>query len=246
MEPHDHSLLTAEASAHNARHNIALYHREHMRFNATLILEVAADMSREANRLKVFGDYWQRDAEPARTPPFDTSDRRFGAAGCPDLNPLSAVASAGILFMEGQGQPEEIRMLKEKLKSEGERFANKGQWLVDVMKLTWNADRVLLDPATPDAWPWISVLSVTLRGAKQRLMAGKLLLVALDYLERVDFTPAGVRSNRAESGRLLLLAAWSMDAAAALFSENAASLSRDDIDMVDYLSFFENSTPTHL
>jgi len=242
MQANDQDLRSREESGMHARHNIALYHREHMRFNATLILEVAAELSREANKLKVFGDYWQRAEEPARTATFDTSDPRFRAAGCPDLNPLSAVAGAGILFMEGQGEPEEIRILKERLKSEGERFANKGQWLVDIMRLSWKADVVLLDPATPEAWPWISVLSVTMRGAKQRLMAGKLLLLALEHLEAVDFAPAAVRANRAASGRSLVAAAWAMDAAAALFSENAASLSRDDLDMVEYLSFFENPT----
>lgn len=240
MQSNDQNAPAKEESALNARHNIALYHREHMRFNATLILEVAADLSREANRLKVFGDYWQRPPEPPRTDAFDTSDPRFRAAGCSDLNPLSAVAGAGILFMEGLGQPEEIRMLKEKLKSEGERFANKGQWLVDIMKLTWKADVVLLDPATPDAWPWISVLSLTWRGAKQRLMAGRLLLVALEHLEQVDFTPAAIRKSRAASGESLLAAAWAMDAAAALFCENAASLSRDDVEMAEYLAFFAN------
>ena len=134
-------------------------------------------------------------------------------------------------------------MLKEKLRSEGERFANKGQWLVDIMKLTWKADVVLLDPATPDAWPWMSVISVTFRGAKQRLMAGKLLLVALDHLEQVDFAPAAIRADRAASGRRLVSAAWAMDAAAALFTENAASLSRDDQDMAEYLAFFEDPMP---
>src|SRR3712207_3351095 len=121
MQPNDQSPAARESTLHT-RHNIALYHRDHMRFNSTLLLEVAADLSREANRLKVFGDYWQRAEEPPATRAFDTSHPRATAAGCGDLSPLSAVANAGILFMEGLGEPEEIRVLKAKLKFRGEQF----------------------------------------------------------------------------------------------------------------------------
>ena len=244
MAANEHDLPPSEDSAlHGARHNVALHHREHVRFNSTMMLELAADISREADRLKVFGDYWQRPEESRRTASFDISDPRFGAAGCSDLNPLSAIAGAGILFMEGVGEPDEIHTLKEKLKSEGTRFSNKGQWLTDIMRMTWESDVELLDPATPDAWPWISIASATLRSAKQRSMAGNLLLVALEYLEKVDFTPAAIRANRAASGKLVLLAAWTLDAAAAVFSENAAGLSRAELEWAEYLAFFGEPTP---
>lgn len=241
MQPNNENHASAADSALHIRHNIALYHRDHMRFNATLLLEIAADISREANRLKVFGDYWQREAEPLATAPFDTSHPRSTAAGCGDLSPLSAVAGAGILFMEGLGEPEEIRVLKEKLRYRGEQFVDKGQWLVDIMAVIWKQDLELLDPATVAAWPWVSVISNTWRGAKQRLTAGKLLLTARDYLEQVDFTPAAIRKNRAASGKLLLSAAWAMDAAATLFCENTSSLTYDDPEMIRYLTFFENA-----
>jgi hypothetical protein len=244
MSPNEHDLTTSDESAlHAARHNVALYHREHMRFNATTMLELAADISREADRLKIFGDYWQRPEEPPRTASFDISDPRFGATGCSDLNPLNAIAGAGILFMEGVGEPDEIRMLKEKLQSEGTRYANKGQWLAEAMRMTWQSDVVLLDPATPDAWPWISIVSATLRSAKQRSMAGSLLLVAREYLEKVDFTPAAIRANRAASGKLLLLAARTMDAAAAVFSDDAAGLRRGELEWAEYLAYFGEPTP---
>ncbi|QDC36359.1 hypothetical protein [Sphingobium fuliginis] len=55
MQPNNENHAVGEDSALHTRHNIALYHRDHMRFNATLLLEIAADISREANRLKVFG-----------------------------------------------------------------------------------------------------------------------------------------------------------------------------------------------
>ncbi|QDC36358.1 hypothetical protein [Sphingobium fuliginis] len=144
--------------------------------------------------------------------------------------------------MEGLGEPEEIRVLKEKLRYRGEQFVDKGQWLVDIMAVIWKQDLELLDPATVAAWPWISVISNTWRGAKQRLTAGKLLLTARDYLEKVDFAPAALRKNRAASGKLLLSAAWAMDAAATLFCENTSSLTYDDPEMIRYLTFFENAT----
>ncbi|MCC6209605.1 MAG: hypothetical protein IT513_01045 [Burkholderiales bacterium] len=240
MQPDDQGSAARKDLSLHARHNIALFHRDHMRFNATLLLEVAADLSREANRLKVFGDYWQRAEEPPATPAFDTSDRRFGGAGCGDLSPRSAVANAGILFMEAQGEPDEIRVLKEKLRTRGEGFMNKGRWLTETMTRSWQRDQVLLDPATPDAWPWVGVVSITWRGAKQRSMAGKLLLVALEYLEKIEFTPAAIRRNRAASGKLMVAAGRAMDAAAALFCKNAESLTHDDPEMAEYLAFFEN------
>jgi hypothetical protein len=223
------------------RHNVCLYHRDHMRFNANLILEVATDIGREAARLKVFADYWQTEPEPMRTPAFDPSHPVAIPAGCYDLSPLSAVASCGILFMEGEGEPEEIRMLKEKLRFRGEQFKDKGQWLVDTMEFVWKHDVKLLDPEHEGAWPWVSVLSLTWRGAKQRLAAGQLLLTARDYLLKIDFTPAGLRKNRAEAGKLLHSAAWTMDAAATMFAENNASLTYDDADMLKYLAYFENA-----
>jgi len=237
MQPTDQSFDPVESALHT-RHNIALYHRDHMRFNATLLLEVAADISREANRIKVFGDYWQREAESPATRPFDTAHPRSTAAGCGDLSPMSAVAGAGILFMEGGGEPEEIRMLKAKLKFRGDQFVDKGHWLIHAMKTIWEEDKELLDPATPNAWPWVSVLSVTWRGAKQRLTAGKLLLTAHEYLEQVDFTPAGLRRDRAAAGKLLHSAGWAMDAAAALFCDNTSSLTHDDPEMIKYLTHF--------
>lgn len=243
MQPNDHSPAADENSALHTRHNIALFHRDHMRFNATLIIEMASDLSREAAKLKVFGDYWQREPDPVYTRPFDTSHPSATAAGCGDLSPLSAIPNAGILFMEGLGEPEEIRVLKGKLKFRGEQYRDKGQWLVDIMAMIWKQDLELLDPATADAWPWVSVISNTWRGAKQRLAAGKLMLTALDYLEMIDFTPAALRKNRAASGKLLLSAAWAMDAAATLFSQNNASLTYDDSEMIKYLAFFENVQP---
>ncbi|MCC6209609.1 MAG: hypothetical protein IT513_01065 [Burkholderiales bacterium] len=240
MQPTGQAAAAKDKATLHAMHNIVSFHRDHMRFNAALLLEVAADLSREANKLKVFGDYWQRAAE-GDAAGFDRADPRFGAAGCGDLSPLSAVAGAGILFMEGQGEPDEIRMLKEKLKSRGEGFRNKGQWLVEMMGKSWQRDRGLLDPATVEAaWPRLRVVSVTWHGAKQRWMAGKLLLVALEYLEMIEFTPAAIRQNRAAAGKLLLAAGWAMDAAAALFCKNATTLLDDDPEMAEYLAFIEN------
>jgi hypothetical protein len=53
----------------------------------------------------------------------------FRPAGCDDLNALSPIASIGILFMEGRGEPTEIRVLKAKLGARGDGSVRAGEWL---------------------------------------------------------------------------------------------------------------------
>ena len=222
-----------------ARHNIATFHREHMRFYVTTQLEVAADISREANKLKVFGDYWLKSQSDS-TNSFDFSDPRYRAAGCGDLTPLTAIAGMGILFMEGEGEPDEIRLLKEKLSNLSHRFTSKGEWLSEKMEMAWKRESVLLSPETIDAaWPRLRVIAVDWQGARETVMVGKLLGLALECISRIDFTPAAIRKNRAPWGKMLLTSGWMLDMAARLLAKVATDLSQADPDLTDYLTFIE-------
>lgn len=236
------SNLAADPSALQARHNIALFHRDHMRFYVTTQLEVAADLSREANKIKVFGDYWLRE-EKATASSFDAADPRFRAAGCGDLTPLTAIAGMGILFMEGEGEPDEIRLLKEKLRAYSYRFTSKGEWLAEKMEMAWQRESVLLSPESIDAaWPRLRVVAIDWQGAKETVMVGKLLGLALERLVGIDFTPSAIRKNRPAFGKMLLSAGWMIDMAARILSKVATDLSQADPDMTAYLAFVENAS----
>src|SRR5262245_60891376 len=109
--------MDTSAQDREAMHNIATYHREHERYYTMSQLELAADLAREANRLKIVADAWLRrdgSADPG-SGAVDYANPRFQAAGCPDLNALGAIAVIGVLFMEGEREPAEIRTLKGKL-----------------------------------------------------------------------------------------------------------------------------------
>jgi hypothetical protein len=107
---------TATLSHLAALDNIATYHREHERYYTVQKYEQAAELAREANKLKVVADTWLASGKRAPLyPETDFDQPAFRPAGCDDLNALSAIASIGILFMEGQGEPTEIRCSKRSL-----------------------------------------------------------------------------------------------------------------------------------
>lgn len=220
----------------NARLNIATYHRDHMRYYVMHQMELAADISREANKLKVFGDYWLRGGDDWRSS-FDPSDPRYKAAGCGDLTPLTAIAGMGILFMEGEGEPDEIRLLKEKLGNLSHRFVSKGEWLADKMDAAWKRESVLLSPdSIVAASPRFQVIATDWQGSRETVLVGRLIGLALECLNKIEFTPAAVRKNRQPWGRSLLYAGWLLDMAARLLSKVAGDLSQADTQLTDYVA----------
>lgn len=128
---------------------VARYHQQHERFYAMEGLEVAARLRREANALKALADRWNDATSAAASPASD--DPRFHAAGCADLNAQAAVASAGILFMEGENEPEEMTALKRRLTGFADQHVELGAWLDDMMDRAWSREAELLRPPTVTA-----------------------------------------------------------------------------------------------
>ena len=216
-------------------YNIASVHREHERFYTMTQMATAAELSREANKLKVVADVWLEDGRPAPAGTVDWSDPRYQAAGCTDLNPLRAIAGIGILFMEGEGEPSEIRTLKLRLRGMAMGMQAAGQWLADKMDAAWERESILLEPTLIDAaWPRFHTIVTNWRGSRRTLLTGRLLALAVDCLDKIDFSPAALRRDKATAGRYLRTAGWVLDMAARVTAESGASLAENDAWWTEY------------
>jgi hypothetical protein len=233
--------MDKEAQELGAMRNIATYHREHERYYTMSQLELAADLAREANRLKIVADVWLR-GDATASGGVDYDDPRFQAAGCPDLNALPAIAAIGVLFMEGEREPAEIRALKGKLMGIGAGLAGAGQWLAEKMDAAWDRESVLLTPELVDAaWPRFQTIVTNWRGSREMQLVGKLLGVAVECLGRIDFSPAAVRARREHSARMVRTVGWVIDLAARLLARSAANLGENDEAWTQYLAVLERA-----
>ena len=66
------------------------------------------------------------------------------------------------------------------------------------------------------------------------VLAGKLLGLAVECLEQIDFAPAAVREGRALAGRRLRTAGWILDLAARLVARSGANLGENDLHWTEY------------
>ncbi len=199
--------------------NLSRFHREHEKYYASAPREQAVVLQRHARSLLALADRWTTTAPLDRAPlsPFE---------GAPDLNAAVAVQLDGILFMEGEGEPAEIGKLKRDLHVLTQDATETGEWLAAAMEASWAAAEALLD---------LGDLADVL-GARHRVIAndwqaatlsslvGRLLQRSVDILERVDFSPAGLRHDLAdqhESAKLPYSAAEIISHAADLLSDSA-------------------------
>lgn len=227
---------TATLSHIAALDNIATYHREHERYYTVYKYEHAAELAREANKLKVVADIWLTSGKPAlHYPETDFDQPAFRTAGCDDLNALSAIASIGILFMEGQGEPTEIRMLKAKLGARGDGSVRAGEWLAGMMAAAWPRESVLLDDKFANAArPRYRTIATNWIGSLETILLGRLLVLAVDKLTTIDFTPKALRTAPKQAGEKLVLAARIIEQAARLEAIGGVELSGNDECWTDY------------
>jgi hypothetical protein len=215
--------------------NIASFHREHERYYTWHQANAAADLFREANRIKAVATTWLDDALPASLAGnFD--DPRFTATGCRDLNAIRAIGSIGILFMEGEQEPAEFLALKGKLGSLAIHSARSGKWLADKMEQAWIREAWgLRDGWIAAAEPRFGTIMANWRGSRQVELAGRCATVALEIINGLDLTPAGVRGDLRRSGRRLRDAAWTLDCAAQVTARSAINLSENETRWTRYL-----------
>ena len=199
--------------------NLSRFHREHEKYYASAPREQAVTLQRHVRSLLALADRWSTTTPLARSPlsPFE---------GAPDLNAAVAVQLDGILFMEGESEPSEISKLKRDLRALSQDATETGEWLAAAMESSWSAAASLLD---------LSELADVL-GDRHRIIAndwqaaalsslvGRLLQRSVDILDRVDFSPAGLRRDLADqhvSAKLLYGAAEIISHAADLLSDSA-------------------------
>ncbi len=199
--------------------NLARYHREHEKFYALAPLEQAVSLQRTSAALRALAEHWAEadPEEPAAAGPF---------SGAEDLNDERAIETAGILFMEGQGEPAEITRIKNEMKTAAAGNQEAGEWLGSAMETSWGVAEALIGyPGLAD------LLAERHRIIANDWQASSLAKLVARHLERagailarLDFSTAGVRTDLAgarEQPRFLHSACEMIDHASDLAAQSA-------------------------
>ncbi len=199
--------------------NLTRTHREHEKFYSQAPLRAAADAQRASRILKALAAQWS-EATPTDHPaasPF---------AGAEDLNAPGLVGETGVLFMEGEEEPAELRQLKRDLETAARDMAASSDWLSSAMEQSWGVAGALA------AYPELA----DLLGERHRIIANdwqsaalqgliaRLLHRALDLIGAVDLSPAALRADLAgprNAPGYLYSASELIDRAADLMAESA-------------------------
>ncbi|MPY95274.1 MAG: hypothetical protein GEV08_20120 [Acidimicrobiia bacterium] len=223
---------------------VARFHREHERFHSMNGLEQAAEIRRDSNALKVLAQRWLEAAESGRST-LDYDDPRFQAAGCDDLNDKAAVATTGILFMEGESEPPEIGQMKTKLSGMAAGFDRTAGWLAQKMEAGWERESALLTPELASAaQPRFAALARTTLTGLGLGVVSRLLEAAVTALSAQVLVPAAVRKDLVGSAQLLLAASWLLDEASSVLAEQAADIARSDPSWTAYIEDLQAREPT--
>jgi len=206
--------------------NLAHYHREHEKFYAQAPLEQAIRLQHVSRGLKALAERWAQ-AEPATRPlpsPY---------AGAPDLNDERAIEALGVLFMEGGGEPAELGAVKTELRALAESHRTTGEWLSQAMDTGWAVAEKLLD--YPDLADVLAerhrIITTNWQTATLSKVIGHTVDRALDILDRIDFSPAAIRTDLAggrRDGTLLHAACDLLDHAADLAAISATLTHEND------------------
>lgn len=199
--------------------NLSHFHRDDEKFYAQEPRAEAVTLQRHARALQALADRWS-----TRLPPAQQSINPF--EGSVDLNDSAALQLDGVLFMEGEGEPAEISRMKRDLRSLANDQETTGRWLMDAMQATWDSATALLAfPALADQLgERHRIIANDWQAATMSQLAARLLMRAVDLLERVDFTPAALRDDLAGARHVpgyLYSAAELADRAADLMSDSA-------------------------
>jgi hypothetical protein len=147
-------------------------------------------------------------------------------AGADDLNAPGLTAESGILFMESEGEPAEIKRLKRDLESVAADNEETGAWLAHAMELAWEAAGKL------SAYAGVAdllgerhqIIASDWQNANAATLVARLVRRAVDLLARIDFSPQALRADLAgnrDSAAYLYSASELLDRAADLLAESA-------------------------
>ncbi|MFF9060289.1 hypothetical protein ACF09K_16625 [Streptomyces sp. NPDC014882] len=207
--------------------NLARFHREHEKYYAQAPLRQAAELQARSRALKSLADRWS-EAEAGGRSEAEADGRTpaIGFAGAEDLNAPGLVAESGILFMEGEGEPAELRRLRRDVGTIAEDTGQSGAWLAGAMEEAWEiAGSLAAHPALADLLgERHRIIADDWQSAGLQTLVARLLRRALDLLARVDFAPAALRADLAgerDAPRYLYAASELLDRAADLMAESA-------------------------
>ncbi|MFE9644488.1 hypothetical protein ACFYO0_10265 [Streptomyces sp. NPDC006365] len=199
--------------------NLAKFHREHEKYYSQAPLRQAAELQARSRALKSLADRWS-DVEAGE----QTSAIAF--AGAEDLNAPGLVAESGILFMEGEDEPAELRRLKREVGMLAEETEQGSAWLTQAMEQAWEiAGSLAAHSALADLLgDRHRIIANDWQSAGLQALVARLLRRALDLLARVDFSPAALRADLRGERQVpayLYSASELFDRAADLLAESA-------------------------
>ena len=172
--------------------NISRFHREHEKFYSQAPLRHARDIQASSRALKALASHWSEvePSEHAVANPF---------AGAEDLNAPGLVSESGILFMEGEDEPAEIKKLKADLEALAAGMEQIGDWLAHAMEQSWQvAGALAAYPALADLLgERHRIIANDWQSAGIQTLVARLLRRALDLLGRLDFSPYALRADLA-------------------------------------------------
>jgi hypothetical protein len=170
--------------------NLSKYHREHEKFYAQNPLEQANKLQFIARTLTTLADRWSQ-LEAGQT------EKGNPYMGCEDLNETSTIAYVGVLFMEGEGEPQEITKMKDDIRVLSEDYAKTGEWLAKAMEVSWDVAKPLIqNPFLADVLGERHRIIVNdWQAAHLSSLVSVLCGRANDILNQIDFTPAKIRQD---------------------------------------------------
>jgi hypothetical protein len=197
--------------------NLSRFHREHEKYYSTAPLEDAVGVQRTSQALMALAERWSR-AEPggrSAASPF---------AGAEDLNDERAIETAGILFMEGEGEPAEIARIKRDLRTAAASLEEGGAWLATAMEQAWAvaAQLTRYGQLADLLGERHRIVANDWQSAELQRLIGRLLARAADLLDAIDFRPATLREDLRTPAGYLFSAAELLDRAVDLTTQSAA------------------------
>jgi hypothetical protein len=199
--------------------NLSKFHREHEKFYAQNPLEQANRLQFISRVLTTLADHWSQ-VQPKQ------SEKGNPYAGCEDLNEPSTIPYVGVLFMEGEGEPQEITKMKDDIQVIAKDYAKTGEWLAKAMEMSWEVAKPLIEnPFLADVLGERHRIIVNdWQAAYLSSLVSELCDRAGEILARIDFTPETIRNDLkgAKSYPAYLYSAKELiDHAADLASESA-------------------------
>jgi hypothetical protein len=170
--------------------NLSKFHREHEKFYAQNPLEQANRLHFISRALTTLADRWSQ-VKAGR------SEKGNPYIGCEDLNEPSAIAYVGVLFMEGEGEPQEITKMKNDIRVIAEDYAKTGEWLAKAMEGSWAVAKALIEnPFLADVLgERHRVIANDWQAAYLSSLVSELCDRAGEILARIGFTPENIRDD---------------------------------------------------